>query len=101
MLSNDPADLDALLALGQCLMEDRRIEAAIQAFERVLVFDEECVAARFFAGVALSRLRRFGAAIAAWEQVIATKPDGTYAREARKHIRSARDLNHIFRKGKA
>jgi cytochrome c-type biogenesis protein CcmH/NrfG len=96
MLSNDPSDLKALVALGQCLLDDRRAEEAIQAFERVLAFDDENVPARFFVGVALGRLRRYRAAVMAWEQVIALQPDGPFAREARKHVRSARDLHHIF-----
>ena len=40
MLSNDPSDLEALVALGQCLLDDRRAEEAIQAFGRVLAFDD-------------------------------------------------------------
>ena len=100
MLSNDPSDLEALVALGQCLLDDRRAEEAIQAFERVLAFDDGHVAARFFVGVALARLRRYWAAIMAWEQVIALESDGPFAREARKHVRSARDLHHIFQAGK-
>ncbi len=101
VLANDPSDLGALLALGHSLLDDGRLEASLQTFRRILAYDICHVGAQFFTGVVLARLHRYGEAIEQWEQVVSIAPDGPFAREARNHARSARDLQHIFRTGAA
>jgi cytochrome c-type biogenesis protein CcmH/NrfG len=65
--------------------------------QRVLAFDEKHVGARFFAGVVMAQLKRYREAVGLWEQVIALDAAGPFAQEARKHTRTALDLQHIFR----
>jgi cytochrome c-type biogenesis protein CcmH/NrfG len=96
MLEEDPYDLDALLLLGRALLEDKRADAALGAFHRVLKFDPEHVAALFYEGVVLARLKRYHEAVRAWEQVTRLDPSGPYAQQARMHARTAIDLQHIF-----
>jgi tetratricopeptide (TPR) repeat protein len=95
-LKSDPSDVDSLLALGQSLLEDGRVEHAVEAFERVLAFDDSNVGAHFYRGVAAAKQRRYTEALREWELVVGIEPDGPFAREARKHARSALDLKHIF-----
>jgi hypothetical protein len=66
-----------------------------------LAFDDHNVGAHFFSGVVMARLRRYTEAVQMWDRVIELEPDGPYAREARKHARSALDLKHIFKTGVA
>jgi tetratricopeptide (TPR) repeat protein len=101
VLTNDPSDLEALLGLGHSLLEDDRLDRALEAFARILAHDDKHVGAHFFAGVVLARLRRYSEAAKEWDQVISIEPDGPFAREARKHARSALDLKHIFKIGVA
>ncbi len=96
-LKTDPSDTEALLALGQSLLDGGKAEQAIEAFERVLTFDDGHVGAHFYRGIAAARLRRYTEALREWELVMGLEPDGSLAREARKHARSALDLKHIFR----
>ncbi len=96
MLEQDPYDLKALLLLGRALLDDKRDEAALEAFRRVLKFDPEQVEALFQLGVALARLHRYGEAVEAWERVTRVDPAGQFAQSARMHARTALDLRHIF-----
>ena len=59
------------------------------------------LAGHFFRGVSLARLRRYPDAVVAWQQVIAAEPDGELAQKARRHMRTAHDLEHIFGVGAA
>lgn len=95
-LSTDPYDLDALLLLGRCLLEDGRADRAWEAFVRVLKFEPESTSALYHYGVARAELRDFPEAIRAWERVVQVDPSGEYAQPARSRARSARDLEHIF-----
>ncbi len=95
-LEQDPYDLEALILLGRALQDDRRPQAALEAFRRVLKFDPEHVAALFNEGVVLARLRRYREAVHAWEQVTRLDPSGPFAQRARMHARTAIDLQHIF-----
>jgi len=95
-LNSDPLDLEALLALGQALLDDGRIDCAVEAFERLLAFDDTHVGGHFYRGVALAKARSYGDAVREWELVIRMEPDGPFAREAKKHTRTALDLQHIF-----
>jgi tetratricopeptide (TPR) repeat protein len=97
LLTEEPSNVEALLSLGRALMEDRRLDAALQVLRRVLAFDEKHVGAHFFAGVVLAQLKRYREAVGLWERVIALDPAGPFAQEARKHTRTALDLQHIFR----
>ncbi|HUL50052.1 MAG TPA: tetratricopeptide repeat protein [Gemmatimonadales bacterium] len=96
MLEDDPYDLKALLLLGRALLDDKRAEAALEAFRRVLKFDAEQVEAWFQAGVALALAHRYAEAVEAWEKVTRLDPGGPYAQRARVHARTALDLAHIF-----
>ncbi|HET7790561.1 MAG TPA: tetratricopeptide repeat protein, partial [Gemmatimonadales bacterium] len=96
ILEQDPYDLEALVLLGRTLLEDKRYEAALEAFRRALKFDPEHVEALFNLGVVLARLHHYPDAVAAWERVTRLDPSGPYAPRARMHARTAADLQHIF-----
>jgi cytochrome c-type biogenesis protein CcmH/NrfG len=96
ILATDPYELEALAVLGRVLLDDGRTPEALEALERVLRFDPEHRTALFCRGVARARQRRFGEAVADWEQVIQLDPAGVLAADARSRARSARDLQHIF-----
>jgi cytochrome c-type biogenesis protein CcmH/NrfG len=97
LLTQEPSNVEALLGLGRALMEDGRLDAALQVLRRVMAFDEKHAGAHFFAGVVLAQLKRYREAVGLWERVIALDPAGPFALEARKHTRTALDLQHIFR----
>jgi len=96
MLEEDPYDLKALLLLGRALLDEKRDDAALAAFQRALKFDAEQVEALFQLGVALARLHRYGEAVEAWERVTRIDPAGSFAQAARIHARTALDLKRIF-----
>jgi superkiller protein 3 len=96
MLEQDPYDLKALLLLGRALLDDKRDQVALEAFQRALKFDPEQVEALFQLGVALARVHRYGDAVTAWEKVTRLEPAGPFAQRARIHARTALDLQHIF-----
>ena len=50
----------------------------------------------FHTGVALARMHRYAEAVEAWEQVTRLDPGGPFAQRARRHARTALDLQHIF-----
>ena len=88
--------MEALTALGRALLEDGRTNQALEAFTRVLRFDQEHAAALYNQGTCFARQRRFDEAVQVWERVIQLDPEGPFATEARSRARSARDLQHIF-----
>jgi predicted Zn-dependent protease len=96
ILAADPYDLDALLLLGEVLLEEGRVDKALEAFERVLKFDPDSTPARLAYGTALVRARRYQEASAQWERVVNADPGSPLAAAARTQIRSTRDLVHIF-----
>ena len=96
LLASDPSNLEALVRLGEALIDDGRNEAALGAFERVQARETEHAAAHYFTGVALARLKRYSDAIASWKEVVRIDPSGPHAREARHHARTAVDLQRIF-----
>jgi tetratricopeptide (TPR) repeat protein len=96
LLEADPYELEALTALGRALLEDGRTNQALEAFTRVLRFDQEHTAALYNQGTCFARQRRFDEAVQVWERVIQLDPEGPFATEARSRARSARDLQHIF-----
>jgi tetratricopeptide (TPR) repeat protein len=96
LLLTEPWDLEAMLLLGRCLLDDSRPEQALEALDRLLKFDPDHEAGLFHRGVALARTRRYTEAVRAWERVVQVEPSGPYAQAARTHARSARDLQHIF-----
>jgi len=96
VLQNDPSDLETLIGLGQSLLDDGRVDQALEAFGRVLAYQSNHAGAHFYLGMALGRQRCYTEAIARWQSVIALEPSGPFAHEARKHIRTANDLQHVF-----
>jgi cytochrome c-type biogenesis protein CcmH/NrfG len=82
--------------LGRALLDDKRDEAALEAFRRALKFDPDQVEALFQLGVALARVHRYGDAVEAWERVTRLDASGPFAQRARIHARTALDLQHIF-----
>jgi tetratricopeptide (TPR) repeat protein len=92
-----PHDLDVLLALAQGLVDDGRVTEALPLVDRIAAHDARHVGALFTRGVLLARLRRYPEAVRAWEQVVQLAPDGPFAARARRHARTAQDLQQIFR----
>jgi tetratricopeptide (TPR) repeat protein len=97
LLATDPGDLDTLVALGQALMDDGRTENALGVFQRALGFKPDHVASHFYAGAAFARLKRYKEAAAEFNQVVKLEPAGPFAQDAKKHARSAQDLQRVFR----
>jgi tetratricopeptide (TPR) repeat protein len=97
LLERDAANLDALLALGETLWSMGRAPDAGFAVQRILRFDPEHAGALFNQGVQYAARHRYRDASAAWKRVIDLEPAGEYARRARRELRSAKDLDHIFR----
>jgi tetratricopeptide (TPR) repeat protein len=96
LLAGHPANLDALVSLGRALLDDGRPAQALEAFERLLQYDEDHVGALFLSAVADARLRRFREAVACWERVVALDPDGPLAARARELASTALDLQRLF-----
>jgi tetratricopeptide (TPR) repeat protein len=96
LLLAEPYAIEALVLLGRALAEDGRTSDAVAAFDRVLRFHAGHTVALFHRGLAQARLRRFGAAIADWERLIALGPTGPLAAAARAQVRSAEELAHIL-----
>ena len=96
LLQRDPYNFDALIALGEALIELGRKFDAATAFHRVLTFDPDHVGGVFYDGVMLASQRRFRDAIARWQQVVDLEPAGDYARRARRESRTAADLLKVF-----
>ncbi len=96
LLINDPFELDALQLLGRTLIDDGRPERALESFGRILKFDPDHTGALYYAGVALTRMRRYHQAVQLWERVVQSDPASSFAQLARNESRSARDLQHIL-----
>jgi len=97
----EPTAVEAMVLLGQVLLDTRRPDHAEHAFRRALHFDREHLAGLFHLGVACARQRRYEEAVAVWERVVVLAPTGPLAAQARRHARSARDLAQIFARGAA
>ena len=63
---------------------------------RVLRFDPGNVGALYFEGALLAAQHRFREAAERWRRVIALDPTSTFARRARRDLRSASELQHIL-----
>jgi tetratricopeptide (TPR) repeat protein len=96
LLQRDAYNFDALIALGEALLEMRRVADAAVAFRRVLAFDPDNVGAIFYEGVLLAEQKRYQEAIARWDRVVDLEPAGEFARRARRESRSAADLLKVF-----
>jgi tetratricopeptide (TPR) repeat protein len=96
LLRHDPYNVDALLALGEVLHARALRDDAATAFTRVLRFDPEHAGALYWEGVLLGERHRYREAAARWERAIDLEPAGEYARRARRALRNAADLAHIF-----
>jgi len=95
-LGRDPYHLEALASLGESLYLAGRRDDARFAFDRVLRFDAEHVAALFFDGVLLGEGHQYDAAIERWQRVTELEPASAFARRARREMRTAQDLQRIF-----
>ena len=96
LLRRDPYNFDALIALGETLMEMGRKADAAVAFGRVKRFDPSHAGAAYYEGVLLSEQHRYRDAVACWQRVVDLEPAGEFARRARRDMRTAADLEHIF-----
>jgi cytochrome c-type biogenesis protein CcmH/NrfG len=101
LLQRDPYHFEALIALGEVLLDLDRKADAVTAFSRVLRFDPKHVGALFHEGAILAEQHRYREAIDRWQQVIELAPTSDYARRARREIRTAGDLQRIFGAKKA
>lgn len=96
LLARDPYSFDALIALGETLMELGSIADAGTAFGRVLAFDPDHAGGIFYDGMLLAQQKRYRQAMARWERVVELEPAGEYARRARREMRSAEELLTVF-----
>jgi tetratricopeptide (TPR) repeat protein len=96
LLQRDLYNFDAMIALGETLIELRRMADATMAFRRVLAFDPENVGAMFYEGVLLADQKQYAEAIARWNRVVELEPAGEFARRARREVRSAHELRTVF-----
>lgn len=85
-----------LLALGRSLLETGHLGESLAVFDQVLVRDPAQPAALFHRGVVLAKLRRYDEALADWEEVGRTDPEGALGSMSRRHARSARQLAALF-----
>jgi cellulose synthase operon protein C len=97
LLHRDPYHFEALIALGETLLELGRDEDAYVAFARVLKFEPTSAPALYHTGVLLARQRRYREAIDCWREVASRDPAGELGRRARREMRSAGDLQQILR----
>jgi cytochrome c-type biogenesis protein CcmH/NrfG len=96
LLQRDPYHFNALIALGETLLDLGRTTDAEHAFARVLRFDPNHVGALYHEGLLLAGQHRYREAIARWARVVELGPGTEYARRARRDCRSASDLQRIF-----
>ena len=96
LLAGGPYHFGALIALGETLLDAGRKPDAVTAFARVLRFDPSHVGALYHEGALLAEQHRFREAITRWKSVIDIDPGSTYAKKARREIRTATDLQRIF-----
>lgn len=96
LLQREAYNFDALIALGETLIEMSRMNDAAMAFRRVLAFDPDNAGATFYEGVLFAEQKRYKEAIARWDRVVDLEPAGEFARRARREARSAGDLLKVF-----
>jgi len=96
LLERDPYHFDALIALGETLLELGRRADAVTAFQRVLRFHPDHVGALYHQGMLLAEQRRYPEAVDQWRRVVGISPSGEFAKRARREMRTAHDLQHIF-----
>jgi tetratricopeptide (TPR) repeat protein len=96
LLQREAYNFDAIIALGETLIEMRRMADAAMAFKRVLAFDPDNVGAMFYEGLLLADRKMYKEAIARWDRVVDLEPAGEFARRARREARSAGDLLKVF-----
>jgi tetratricopeptide (TPR) repeat protein len=96
LLQRDLTNLDALYALAETLWVLGRTDDAAYAVERILRFEPAHVGAWYLTGAMAAAQQRFRTAIGAWQRVIELEPAGELARQARREMRTAQDLQHIM-----
>ncbi|MEX1999231.1 MAG: tetratricopeptide repeat protein [Gemmatimonadales bacterium] len=97
VVADDPSNADLLLALAQALLDDTRLPDALTVIDRLLAHAPNHLGALFTRGAVQARMKRYAEAVRAWDRVVQLDPDGPLAAQARRHARSAVDLQHIFR----
>lgn len=96
LLARDPYHLEALVALGETLLQLAQRRDAATAFARVLRFNPDHAAALYHEGRWHADQRDYDAALERWDRVIALDPAGEYARQAKRDARTAQDLRAIL-----
>ncbi|MBA3889353.1 MAG: tetratricopeptide repeat protein [Gemmatimonadaceae bacterium] len=96
LLVRDPYHLEALVALGETLLQLGQRRDAATAFARVLRFNPDHAAALYHEGRWFADQRDYAAALTRWERVVTLDPAGEYARMAKRDARTAQDLRAIL-----
>jgi cellulose synthase operon protein C len=96
LLCRDPYNLEALMVLGETLLELGRLDDATVAFDRVLRFEPRHAAALFHQGLVHARRHDFRAAISRWRQTAEAAPGSELAERAREEARTAVQLGRLF-----
>jgi tetratricopeptide (TPR) repeat protein len=96
LLGRDPYNLEALMELGQGLLELQRLDDAAVAFDRVLRFDPRNAAALYHDGVVHAKRNDYRRAVARWRQVVEVAPGTELAARARSDARTAAQLGRLF-----
>lgn len=96
LLCRDPYNLEALMELGETLLDLDRLDDAAVAFDRVLRFDPRNAAALFHEGLVHARRNDYRKAISLWRQTAEAAPGSSLASRARDEARTAVQLGRIF-----
>ena len=96
LLGRDPYNLEALMELGQGLLELQRLDDAAVAFDRVLRFDPRNAAALYHDGVVHAKRNDYRRAVSRWRQVVEVAPGTELATRARSDARTAAQLGRLF-----
>ena len=83
LLTRDPYQFDALIALGETLLALGRLADAMIAFQRVLRFHPSHAEALLNEGIVLGMQSRYRDAMDRWHRVIALDADSAFALRAR------------------